>query len=86
MKKQIDIILAVILTMSLLCGCNCVERIDEEESPETSMFVIVERSSEWMVCYQKDTKVMYVISWGMHNTGNFTVMLNPDGTPQLWNK
>ena len=27
---------------------------------------------------------MYVISQGTRNYGNFTVLLNPDGTPQVW--
>ena len=29
-------------------------------------------------------KVMYTISGGLKNCGNFTLLVNPDGTPMLW--
>lgn len=28
--------------------------------------------------------IMYAISDGYYNHGTFTVLLNPDGTPMLW--
>ena len=49
-----------------------------------SMFVEVESNLFWRVVYHRETKVMYVISEGHENCGNFTVLLNPDGTPQVW--
>lgn len=48
------------------------------------MFVEVESNTFWQVVYHRETKVMYVISHGTRNYGNFTVLLNPDGTPQVW--
>lgn len=31
-----------------------------------------------------NTKVMYAISDGAHNYGNFTLLVNADGTPMLY--
>ena len=91
MKKKL-IIFAAVLTMALgLAGCNYaktetvneVNEVKEEEQP-SSMFVEVERGLYWKVYYQKDTKVMYVMSCGSYNCGNFTVLVNPDGTPMIY--
>ena len=56
----------------------------ESNISAASMFVEVENNLTWRVVYHRETKVMYVISQGTENHGNFTVMLNPDGTPQTW--
>lgn len=53
---------------------------------ETSMFVEVEKTGEWRVVYHKDTKVMYTVSCGGYNSGDFTLLVNADGTPMLWNE
>jgi hypothetical protein len=34
--------------------------------------------------YQKDTKVMYVISSGTYNHGTFTLLVNADGSPMIY--
>ena len=34
--------------------------------------------------YHKETKVMYAVSSGGFNSGNFTVLVNPDGTPMIY--
>lgn len=48
------------------------------------MFVIVEKAGYWLVVYNKDTKVMYAVSKASYNSGNFTLLVNPDGTPMTW--
>ena len=80
MKKTLCIILLA-LTMTL-CGCG-VKR-ESEPMSDVSMFVVVEQGLSYDVVYHRETKVMYVISCGGYNCGNFTVMLNPDGTPMIW--
>ena len=80
MKKAICIVL--IALMLTLCGCGA--KKESETLNDKSMFVMVERGSNYIVVYHKDTKVMYVISYGMYNGGTFVVMLNADGTPQIW--
>ena len=69
---------------NILSGCskNPTESKVVEETP--SMFVKVESSSYWCVVYHRDTKVMYAVSTGYYNMGNFTLLVNSDGTPMLY--
>lgn len=63
-----------------------IERVDEKPQRPISMFIIVEGSGmdSYRVVYHRDTKVMYAVSCGTYNTGNFTVLVNPDGSPMIW--
>lgn len=54
------------------------------EARENSMFVEVERTMIYRVVYHKDTKVMYTISYGTHNSGAFTLLVDENGDPMLW--
>ena len=83
MKRFLALILAVSLALMLI-GCSYQATEDQANLDEKSMFIKVESGPAWIVVYQRDTKVMYVVSYEGYNTGNFTVMLNPDGTPQTW--
>ena len=85
--KKIFIILAMVVAMSLgLVGCSyaTMESEKEDYSNVPSMFVQVEYGDTYRVVYHKDTKVMYAISCSGYNMGNFTVMLDADGTPMLY--
>ena len=75
------IIASIVLTFSG-CAVNKTETVATEENP--SMFVEVERAGSWQVVYHKDTKVMYAVSFGAYNLGTFTLLVNADGTPMLW--
>lgn len=86
MKRLLIVLMAIALCACLFMGCGTsveVETIDDS----TSMFVCVESTagtSGWMIVYHKETKVMYAVSQGYYNCGSFTVLLNPDGTPMIW--
>lgn len=84
MKKILAILLAT--GMLSLTACAEVETVNDNnnEPKETSMFVEVEHTTMWKVVYHKETKVMYAVSYGSYNCGTFTVLVNPDGTPMLW--
>lgn len=85
MKGNFGRIVAIILSIAIvlsLCACNGVE--SEIDGDKPSMFVKIENASGWLVVYHRDTKVMYVVSNGGYNVGDFTVLLNPDGTPMLY--
>ena len=80
MKKILCLV--IIVTMLLTCvGCSTTL---EDESHKTSMFIRVEQEmlngSSYSVVYHKETKVMYAVSY----TAAFTVMLDADGKPLLW--
>lgn len=85
MKRFIAGIVACIVILS---GCSIATVEDESQHNDkdttSSMFVIVERASIWLVVYNKDTKVMYAVSRSSYNNGNFTLLVNPDGTPMIW--
>ena len=51
-----------------------------------NMFVRVEYNGDYKVVYHKDTKVMYAVSCGQYNKGTFTLLVNSDGSPMLYEK
>ena len=82
MKK---IVLAFLLTVTVLAISGCSDPMNEETHADmTSTLIEVETYDSFDVVYDKDTKVMYVISSGTSNYGNFTMLVNADGTPKLW--
>lgn len=78
MKKIIALMIVVLVVT--LTGCSEVE----DKSSDMSEFVIVENMSTWKVVYHKKTKVMYAVSDGSYNYGTFTLLVNADGTPMIW--
>ena len=85
MTKRIVSIILVIALICILTGCNH-PMSREKQGIAQSMFVIVDGSAfdTFYVVYNRETKVMYAVSNGTYNTGNFTVLVNPDGSPMLW--
>ena len=81
MKKLLSIILVLVLCVGAFTACATVE---SESQNDTSMFVEVEYSGTWKVVYHRETKVMYAVSWGGYNSGTFTLLVDSDGTPMLW--
>ena len=85
MKKKILVFVMIIAMLFCFAGCSAsstVESVDGNE--QKSMFIEVECSPSWRVVYHKDTKVMYTVSRSSSNYGNFTLLVNPDGTPMLY--
>lgn len=80
----IAVAFAALVIAGVLSGCssNPTESKVVEETP--SMFVMVESSGIWRVVYHRETKVMYAVSDGYYNKGTFTLLVNPDGTPMLY--
>ena len=81
MKRKLAYIL--ILSMLLLSGCKRVESVNDNKE-DTSMFVEIEQTGMWEIVYHKETKVMYVVSCGAYNAGTFTLLVDADGKPMLW--
>ncbi len=80
MKKAI-LIFALLLCL-LLCSCGAT--VTNESDNNTSMFVRLEATYEWSIVYHKETKVMYAVSTSQYNHGNFTLLVNADGTPMVY--
>lgn len=86
MKRILTIALAIVLVLTL-AGCDLsiakAEQVGESDR-NTSMFVTIETTMSWKIVYHRDTKVMYAVSDYGEGRGVFTVLVNPDGTPMLW--
>ena len=78
MKKLIVFLMAIALCACLFAGCS-----ESVVSTKNSDFVFIEREGYFEYVYHKDTKVVYVMYFNCHQAA-MTVMLNPDGTPMIW--
>ena len=78
--KKIFALFCIIFVLGL-CGCDAIS--DDTFNP---MFVLVEHNTfyNYRIVYHKDTKVMYAVSSGNNNSGTFTLLVNPDGTPMVY--
>ena len=94
MKRVLVAIFALVVAVSIsACGANQPEKVDNTDSPQPekvdntdspSRFVIVEYADAWYIAADKDTRVMYVVSDGYYNRGTFTLLVNADGTPLVY--
>lgn len=83
MKKRIlGVALAVVMAVCLV-GCGQ-EVQNESKEDNSSMFVCIEQSLAWIVVYHRDTKVMYAVSRYGSGSGEFTLLVDADGNPMLW--
>lgn len=84
--KKIIIITAILIIIALaVCFTGCTTtKIDRIENNNASMFVIVEETVNYQIVYHKETLVMYAVSYGSYNRGTFTLLVNADGTPMLY--
>lgn len=76
--------LAIIILVFVFIFTGCDEANGIVNGVTDSMFVTVETGWNYKVMYCKDTKVMYVMSWGNDNQGEFTLLVNADGSPMLY--
>lgn len=82
-KKILMLLLVLIMPVMLLTGCG-VKPEDKTSDKTISMFVLIENGDGYSVLYHRETKVMYIRAEYGTGSGYFTVMLNADGTPMLW--
>lgn len=78
MKKMIIILLMAIM----LTGCGAT--VDREAQSETSRFTLIELTGKWEVVADKETGVMYAVSNGGYNLGTFTLLVDENGKPLVW--
>lgn len=74
------LLLACLVMVYMLTGCDT----ETAEREEQDMFALVEKEASWLVVYHVDTRVMYVVSRGVYNYGTFTLLVNADGSPMIW--
>lgn len=83
MKKIFAVLATLMLSVTLMgCSANPAETTYTDDVP--SRFVIIEQSDLWNVVADQETKVMYAVSAGSYNRGTFTMLVDSDGTPLLY--
>ena len=86
MKK----VIAILCICLLLTGCGKGQNNQEgnnqqkENEQKKSEFVTIEDEWNYKVVYHRDSKVMYVVSWGTNSQGIFTLLVNADGSPMVY--
>ena len=82
-------IIAIIIISLMLAGCGAKEKQKEpaqERPAKESRFMTVEGNtlSMWYVVVDRETGVMYAVSHGTYNLGTFTLLVDADGKPLIW--
>lgn len=87
----VSVILVAVFIGWMTLSCFLLYRTEERnkaimvEQQTQSTFELIEHvEGGYIVCYDKETKVMYVMSTSFANQGTTEVMLNADGTPKLY--
>ena len=82
MKRIIAIMLMAVMMLSLsACGTK---QTSETTKGEASRMVVVEELGSCYIVYDKYTKVMYAVSNGAYNRGTFTLLVDANGDPLLY--
>ncbi len=76
-------IIAIVLILLMLAGCAKVESVSKDPV-DVSRFMMVEENNVWRIVVDRETKVMYAVSLGGYNCGTFTLLVDADGKPLLW--
>lgn len=82
MKRLIAIVIMIVMILSL-SGCET-KQTKEVVKGEASRMVTVEETNAYLIVYDKYTKVMYAVSAGGYNCGNFTLLIDANGNPLLY--
>lgn len=69
-----------------ICGYSEMDTTYDTEAEvlPPSMFVEIERGGTYRIVYQKENKVMYAVSSSGYNAGNFTLLVDENGDPMLY--
>lgn len=78
--------LLFILMLCFMASCNINTVEDKTDSYIRSRFIVLEYTGTWKVVYDYETKVMYTVSMGHYNAGNFTMLVDSTGKPLLWKR
>lgn len=84
-RRATLLLLVIILSLNLVgCGRANLRNASTLDVIDNSMFIEIEKGASWRVVYHEETKVMYVVSYASYNGGNFVLLVNPDGSPMIY--
>ena len=75
--------LIIVSIVLMFAGCAST-RAEAKEVEDGNTFILVDADYYCWIVYHKDTKVMYAVSGSGYNAGTYTVLVNADGTPMIW--
>lgn len=78
------LIVASIALMAAGCASTRAEAKEVDDVDDGNTFILVDADYYCWIVYHKDTKVMYAVSRSGYNAGTYTVLVNADGTPMVW--
>ena len=85
-KRIVAGLAAFLIIMSIVlmfAGCTST-RAEAKEVDDGNTLILVDADYYCWIVYHKDTKVMYAVSRSGYNAGTYTVLVNADGTPMIW--
>lgn len=80
MKRMIIIMLMAIM----MTGCATAKIEGRSEEVTTSRFIELEDTYIFRVVADKETGVMYAVSTGGYSRGVFTLLVDENGKPLIW--
>ena len=78
------LIIVSIMLMFAGCASTRAEATEIDDAGDGNTFILVDADYYCWIVYHKDTKVMYAVSRSGYNAGTYTVLVNADGTPMIW--
>ncbi len=79
-----DMVKITILVIILIIVMCVALRFYEQYSDRDSPFVCVETTSTSKIVYHKETKVMYTVGTTRFSRGIYTVLVDEEGNPMIW--
>ena len=89
--------LGILTIITVLCLDNQVNKVQEPNTfstmlsealsdslNDTRLFVPVAILKDSKIVYHRDTKVLYAVSTGYGNKGTYTLLVNQDGSPMIY--
>jgi hypothetical protein len=76
--------IVALIALLLLVGCSKVEKAEKTEPVNVSRFMTVEDTWQWRIVADRQTGVMYAVSLGTYNIGTFTLLVDADGKPLIY--
>ena len=83
---SLAVFLVIISIVVMFAGCTSTraEAKEVDDVDDGNTFILVDADHYCWIVYHKDTKVMYAVSRSGYNAGTYTVLVNADGTPMIW--
>ena len=82
-KFTVGLIASLIGPTMIFAGCGYSG--EKVEASNKSRFMTIENHPlNWQICADRETGVMYVVSDGTYNRGTFTLLVDANGDPLIY--